>query len=139
LHYVQHAYNRAIHSYTHRYPFETCFGYFPKSPLDFIFGKDSIVDGHSDAEKHTKLIQKIQLVHQAMQEQLEKSQAKYKARHDKHRFDHHFQVSDQVWLYISKDVLKVKVKISSQSGMVCLQFWKILVTMLFWLDLPPYM
>ena len=44
LHYIQHAYNRAIHSSTKRSPFETCFGYLPKSPLDFIFDKDSIVD-----------------------------------------------------------------------------------------------
>lgn len=34
---------------------------------------------------------------------MEKSQAKYKERHDKHRMEHSFQVGDQVWLYISKD------------------------------------
>jgi len=38
-----------------------------------------------------------------VQEQLERSHAKYKARHDKHRIEHSFQVGDQVWLYISKD------------------------------------
>ena len=38
-----------------------------------------------------------------MQEQLEKSQAKYKARNDKQRIEHSFQVGDQVWLYINKD------------------------------------
>ena len=41
-----------------------------------------------------------------MQEQLERSQAKYKARHDKHRIEHSFQVGDQVWLYISKDKMQ---------------------------------
>jgi hypothetical protein len=37
--YVQHVYKRAKHSSTQRYPFETCLGYLPKSPLDFFFGK----------------------------------------------------------------------------------------------------
>ena len=32
-----------------------------------------------------------------------KSQAKYKARHDKHQMEYSFQVGDQVWLYIRKD------------------------------------
>ena len=40
-----------------------------------------------------------------MQEQLEKNQAKYKAKHDMHRVDRNFQVGDQVWLYISKERL----------------------------------
>jgi hypothetical protein len=101
--YVQHAYNRAKHSSTQRSPFETCFGFIPKSPLDFVFGKDIAVDGHSDVDKATKFIEQIQEIHQAVQEQLERSQAKYKARHDKHRVEHSFQVGDQVWLYISKD------------------------------------
>ena len=52
-----------------------------------------------------KFIERIQLVHQAVQEQLEKSQAKYKVRHDKHRVDHHFQIGDKVWLTINKDRL----------------------------------
>jgi hypothetical protein len=37
------------------------------------------MDGHSDADKSTKFIQKIHLVHQDVQEQLENIQAKYKA------------------------------------------------------------
>ena len=41
-----------------------------------------------------------------MQEQLEKSQACYKARHDKHRVDHQFQVRDKVWFHINKDRMK---------------------------------
>ena len=46
--YVQHAYNRAKHYSTQRYPFETCFGFIPRSPLDFVFGKDIAVDGQSN-------------------------------------------------------------------------------------------
>ena len=84
LQYIQHAYNCAKHSSTQTSPFEACFGYFPKSPLDFIFGKDVSIDGHSDIDRAKKLIEQIQLMHQMVQEQLEKSQAKYKTRHDKH-------------------------------------------------------
>ena len=51
FHYVQHAYNQAMHSSTQRSPFETCYGYFPRSPLDIIFKKQSIVNGHDDADK----------------------------------------------------------------------------------------
>ena len=57
--------------------------------MDFSFGKYA-VDGHHDANKALKFIQRIQVVHQAVQEQLEKSQAKYKAKHDNHRIDHQF-------------------------------------------------
>ena len=90
LHYIQHAYNRAKHSSTQTSPFEACLGYFPKSPLDLIFGKDVAIDGHSDIDKARRFIEQIQLVHQRVQEQLETSQGKYKARHNKHRVDHKF-------------------------------------------------
>ena len=50
LQYIQHAYNHAVHSSTNRSPFETCFGYLPKTPMDFSFGKYA-VDGHHDANK----------------------------------------------------------------------------------------
>ena len=93
---MQHAYNRAKNYSTQRSPFETCFGFIPKSPLDFVFGKDIVVDGHSDVDKATKFIEQLQETHQAVQEQLERSQAKYKARHGKHRIEHSFQVCDQV-------------------------------------------
>jgi hypothetical protein len=46
------------------------------------------------------------LIHQVVHEQLEKNQAKYKARHGMHRVDHRFKVGDQVWLYISKERLQ---------------------------------
>lgn len=51
-------------------------------------------------------IEQVQLAHQTVQEQLQKSKAKYKTRHDKHCIDHNFQVGDEVWLYISKDRLR---------------------------------
>ena len=59
LHYIQHAYNRAKHSSTQTSPFDACLGYLPKSPLDFIFGKDVAIEGHSDIEKERKFIEQI--------------------------------------------------------------------------------
>jgi hypothetical protein len=102
LHYIPHAYNRAKHFSTQTSPFKACFGYLLKYPLDFIFGKYIAIDGQYDIDRAKKFIEKIQLVHQMVQEQLEKSQAKYKTRHDKHRVDHSFQVGDGFCLYISK-------------------------------------
>ena len=94
--YVQHAYNRAKHSSMQRSPSETCFSFTLRSPLDFVFGKETTVEGHSDVDRATRFIEQIQEIHQVVQEQLEKSQAKYKARHDKHRMEHSFHVGDQV-------------------------------------------
>lgn len=93
LSYVQHAYNRTLHSLTNNSPFETCFGYLPKSPMDFMFREDEEVDGHRKDNRVLKFIENIQKIH-VVREQLEKSQAKYKGRHDKHRVDHHFQIKD---------------------------------------------
>lgn len=64
--------------------------YLLKYPLDFNFGKYVAIDGHSDIDKTKQFIEKFQLVHQVVQEQLGKSQAKYKTRHDKHRVDRNF-------------------------------------------------
>lgn len=57
-----------------------------------------------DKAKH--FIKQIQLVHQRVQEKLEKIKAKYKERHEKHQVDDYFQVGDQFWLYISKERLQ---------------------------------
>jgi hypothetical protein len=139
LHYVQHAYNRAKHSSTQMSPFETCFGYFPKSPLDFIFGKDIVVDGQYDIDRAEKFIEQIQSIHQVVQEQLEKSQAKYKARHDKHRVDHSFEVGDEVWLYISKERLKGEGKKLKPIRYGPFKIVDKVGNNAFRLDLPPYM
>jgi len=85
-----------MHYSTQKTPFELCLVYFPKSPMESYFGEVSKEDGHDDIDKAKRFIQKIQQVHQAVQEQLEKIQAKYKARHEKHRVDHQFEVGDQV-------------------------------------------
>jgi hypothetical protein len=139
LHYIHHAHNQAKHSSTQTSPFETYFGYFPKYPLDFIFGKDIVIDGHYDIDRAKKFIEQIQLVHQMVQEQLEKSQAKYKTRHDKHRVDHSFQVGDEVWLYISKERLKGEGKKLKPIRYGPFKVLEKIGNNAFHLDLPPYM
>jgi hypothetical protein len=139
LHYIQHAYNRAKHSSTQTSPFEACFGYLPKSPLDFIFGKDIAVDGQYDIDRAEKFIEQIQSIHQVVQEQLEKSQAKYKTRHDKHRVDHSFEVGDEVWLYISKERLKGEGKKLKPIRYGPFKIVDKIGNNAFRLDLPPYM
>jgi hypothetical protein len=68
LHYIQHAYNWAKDFSTQTSPFEACFGYLPKSPLDFIFGKYIAIDGQYDIDRAEKFIEQIQSIHQMMQE-----------------------------------------------------------------------
>jgi hypothetical protein len=86
--YVQHAYNRALHSSTRSSSFETCFGSLPKVPLKLMYGRDVDANEERTEDRARKFIYRIQQVHQAVREQLEKSQVQYKAQHDKHRVDH---------------------------------------------------
>ena len=111
----------------------------PKSPLDFFFGKDITVDRHSDVDRATKFIERIQLIHQAVQEQLEKSQAKYKARHDMHRVDHQFKEGDQVWLYISKERMQGEGKNLKLIHYGPFKIIEKIGTNSFRMELPPYM
>ena len=55
-----------------------------------VFGREDGSCGRNDKDKAQQFIQRIQMIHQVVQVQLEKSQACYKARCDKHRVDHQF-------------------------------------------------
>ena len=66
-------------------------------------------------------------------------QAKYKLRHNKRGFEHHFQVGDQVWLYISKDKLKWEGKKLNLIRYGPLKFVQKIGNNAFQLYLPPYM
>ena len=73
--------------------------------LQYHLGKkDVVIDG--DMDKAKKFIERLQMVLQIVQDQLEKSQGKYKTRYDKNHVDHKFQVGDEVWLHISKEILQ---------------------------------
>ena len=67
--------------------------------LYYLGKKDVIIDGNMDKAK--EFIKWLQMVHQTVQDQLEKSNEKCKARHEKHCVDHKFQVSDE-WIKIGK-------------------------------------
>ena len=90
-------------------------------------------------DKATKFIEQIQEIHQAVWEQLEKSQAKYKARHDKHRMEHSFQVGDQVWLYIRKDRMRGEGKKLKPIRYGPFKILEKIGENAFHLDLPAYM
>jgi len=74
-----------------------------------------------------------------VQKQLEKSQSNYKARHDKHRVDHKFQVGDEVWLYISKERLQGEGKKLKPVRYGPFKILEKIGNNAFKLDLPPYM
>jgi hypothetical protein len=57
--YVQHAYNQALYSSTQCSPFETCFGYLPKVPLDLMYGTDADSNEERNEYRARKFIQRI--------------------------------------------------------------------------------
>jgi hypothetical protein len=59
-----------------------------------------------DALRAEKFIEKIRQIHLQVQETLQKSQEKYKARHDQHRTEKSFKVGDRVWLQLNKERLQ---------------------------------
>jgi hypothetical protein len=71
-----------------------------------MYERDVDSNEEINEDRARKFIQRIHQVHQEVREHLEKSQAQYKARHDKHTVDHQFQVGDQVWIQINKEILK---------------------------------
>jgi len=107
LEYIQHAYNKVIHSSINKSPFETYFGYLPPSYFDCVFGyqrdeEDSLEKEEKQAEK---FVEKIRQIHLKVQEQLQTSQVKYNIGHEKYRVDRKFHVGDHVWLHIKRERL----------------------------------
>ena len=107
--------------------------------MDFTFGKDDIIDGCHDAEKDSKFIQKVQAIHQVVEAQLEQSQAKYKARHDKHCIDHQFQVDHRFWLDINKERMQGEGRKLKPIQYGPFEILEKIGTKAFHLNLPPYM
>jgi hypothetical protein len=109
LPYVQHSYNRALHSSTDHSPFQVGLGFQPLGPINVALPLATTPTNSShvqtESEKATKFIEQIQHIHQHVHEILQKSNAKYTQRHDQHRVPHQFQVGDKVWLELQKDHL----------------------------------
>ena len=106
--YIQNYYNRVVHTSTRKSPFETCFGYFPPSPLYITYGQQGGVreDLTGDALRAENFIGKIRKIHLQVHETLQKSQEKYKARHDQHKTKNSSKVGDQVRLQLKKERLQ---------------------------------
>jgi len=62
--YIQHSYNVAICTSSGRSPFETCFGNFPPSCLDVVYGKEGVrEDITRETLKVDKFVEKISKIH----------------------------------------------------------------------------
>jgi hypothetical protein len=109
LSYVQHSYNRALHSSTIHSPFQACMGFQPLAPIDVALPIASTqatsCQAHTEVEKATKFVERIQHIRQQVHDILEKANDKYKQRHDQHRVPHTYQVGDKVWLHLQKERL----------------------------------
>jgi len=109
LPYVQYSYNRALHSSTGHNPFQVGLGFQPLCPIDvampLVATHTNSTHVQSEIDKATSFIEHIQHIRQQVHDILEKSNAKYKQRHDQHRVPHKFQVGDKVWLHLQKERL----------------------------------
>ncbi|KAL5721185.1 hypothetical protein ACHQM5_013777 [Ranunculus cassubicifolius] len=79
LPYLQFAFNKAIHSSSGKSPFDTCYGFLPPSSFDLVFSSDASVQGKEGDEraKAQRFLEKTATIHDAVEAQLKKSQAKY--------------------------------------------------------------
>jgi hypothetical protein len=109
LPYVQHSYNRALHSSTIHNPFQVGLGFHPLGSINVALPLVVTLNDSSttptEADKATRFIEKIQHIRQQVQDILQKSNEKYKQRHDQHRVPHNFQVGDKVLLHLQKERL----------------------------------
>ena len=78
-----------------------CLGYLPQGPLDLVFTPQGDGSGKelAEATRAYKFLEHIRKVHAEVEDNLKKSQLKYKAIHDRHRVPSTFQVGDLVWLH----------------------------------------
>jgi hypothetical protein len=108
LHIIQHSYNRASHSSTGYSPFEVCLGFQPLAPSEMPLMLSSEGSIHQQKEKISaqQYIQRIAHHHAQVTEALQASQARAKARHDKHITPLVFQPRDKVWLQLDKQRFK---------------------------------
>lgn len=62
--YIQHSYNRAVHTSIGKSPYKTCFGYLLPSPLDVVYGKQGVrEDIKEEVLKVEKFVENIRKIH----------------------------------------------------------------------------
>ena len=73
--------------------------------MPFAATQADLAHVQSKVSKENKFIECIQHILQEVHDILERSNAKYKQRHDQHQVQHSFQVGDKVWLHLQKECL----------------------------------
>jgi hypothetical protein len=73
--YIQHSYNRVVHTSIGKSPFEYLFGYFPPSPLDIVYGQQGgeREDITREVLKEEKFVENIRHICLQVKEILNKS------------------------------------------------------------------
>jgi hypothetical protein len=64
--------------------------------MPFVATHEDLNHVQSEADKENRFIECIQHIHEQVHDILDRSNAKYKQRHDQHRVPHNFQVGDKV-------------------------------------------
>jgi len=109
LPHVQHSYNRAPHSPTSHSPFQVGLEFQPLCPIDVAipFAATQVDSAHvqSEAERANNFNERIQHICQRVHDILDRSNAKHKQLHDRHRLPHRSQVGEKVWLHLEKERL----------------------------------
>jgi len=94
LPYIQHTYNRALHSSIGHTTFQVCLGFQPLAPIDVALPisstREDSTHANIEADKATRFFERIQHIQQQVHEILENANAKYKQRHDQHRVPQKF-------------------------------------------------
>jgi hypothetical protein len=121
LPYVQHSYNRSLHSSTDYNPFQVGLGFQPLGPMDVSLpltttSAESSLDP-PEAIKDTRFIERIQHIHQQVHNILQKSNAKYKQRHDQHRVPQSFRWAKKFGCTCRKNTLQGPIGIFVHSDM----------------------
>jgi hypothetical protein len=109
LPYVQHSYNQALDRSTSHNSFQVGLGFQPLGPIDvaipLVVTSTNSNPVPTEVGKSTQFIERIQHIHQQVQDILQKSTDKYKQLHDQHRVPHKFQVGVKVWFHLQKEHL----------------------------------
>jgi hypothetical protein len=99
LPHIEFAYNRSLHSTTKMCPFQSVYGFLPRSPID-LMPLPSSEKLNFDATKHAELMLKL---HETTKENIERMNAKYKFAGDKGRKELEFELGNLVWLHLRKE------------------------------------
>ncbi|KAM1527565.1 hypothetical protein TB2_016614 [Malus domestica] len=69
---------------------------------------DNVLSGKEEEEhvRAQRFLERVSKIHKEVEAQLQRSQQRYKNRHDKHRVPCKFKEGDLVWLHLGKERLQ---------------------------------